>query len=216
MLPIFFGLVLFALRDTLGLAAFGNRGLRLAYGASLLAAGAILGTVAEQLSAADAQTLLNEPVAWAGAIAAHGLLWVLFERARRSDRYLSWPAWLFAIPAPLLLYVAGAATWQALRLSNLPGVVAGALIMAAYGATVLVAAFAVRRWAKRDAGPGAALRFAAVSNLSALLLVLLPHAREVRPDLALHVDWGESLAVLAVVSSMVGISFLVARRRGSH
>ena len=200
----------------MGLAAFRNRGLRLAYATSLLAAGAILGLLAERLSQADARALVDEPSAWAPAIAVHGLLWILFERARRSGRPLSRSAWLFAIPTPLLLYSAGAATWQALRWSNLPGYVAGVSVMFVYGGIVLAAAFAARRWARFDARAGAALEFAAVSNMSALLLVLLPHTAQHPQILTRHVDWVESLSVLGIVALMVGLSFWVARYRKSY
>ena len=216
LLLIFLALGLFAARDSLGLAAFRNRGLRLAYATSLLASGAILGLLAERLSQAEARALVNEPSAWAVAIGVHGLLWVLFERARRSSRPQSRSAWLFAIPSPLLLYAAGAATWQALRWSNLPGAVAGVAVMSVCGGVVLAAALAARRRARPDAGAGAALGFAAVSNMSALLLVLLPHQAQTPRILAQHIDWVESLSVLGIVALMVGLSFLVARRTRSY
>ncbi len=215
LLLVFVGLGLFAARDSLGLAVFPIRGLRLAYATALLAAGATLGLVAERLSLAEAQALVDEPSAWATAIALHGLLWILFERARRSSRPLSWPAWLFAIPSPLLLYAAGAATWQALRWSNLPGFLAGVAVISVYGGLVLAAAFAARRWTRLAAGVDAALGFAAVSNMSALLLVLLPYEAQTPRILTRHVDWVESLAVLGIVALMVGISFWVARHRRS-
>ena len=216
LLLILFALGLFAARDSLGLAAFRNRGLRLAYATSLLAAGALLGLLAERLSQAEARALFDEPSAWATAIAVHGLLWILFERARRSSRPLSRSAWLFAIPSPLLLYAAGAATWQVLRWSNLPGFLAGISVMFVYGGVVLAAAIAARRWTRLDAGVDAALGFAAVSNLGALLLVLLPHEAQAPRILAQHIDWVESLSVLGIVALMVGLSFLVARRTGSY
>lgn len=216
LLLILFALGLFAARDSLGLAAFRNRGLRLAYATSLLAAGAILGLLAERLSQAEARALANEPSAWATAIAVHGLLWTLFERARRSSRPLSRSAWLFAIPSPLLLYAAGAATWQALRWSNLPGFLAGISVMWVYGGVVFAAAIAARRWPRLDAGADAALGFAALSNLGALLLALLPHEAQTPRILTRHVDWVESLSVLGIVALMVGLSFLVARRTRSY
>lgn len=216
LLLILLALGLFAARDSLGLAAFRNRGLRLAYATSLLAAGAILGLLAERLSQAEARALVNEPSAWAAAIAVHGLLWILFERARRSSRPQSRSGWLFAIPSPLLLYAAGAATWQALRWSNLPGFLAGVSVMSVYGGVVLGAAFAARRRARRGASVVAALGFAAASNMSALLLVLLPHQSQTPRILAQHIDWVESLSVLGIVALMVGLSFLVARRTRSY
>ena len=216
LLLIFFGLGLFAARDSLGLAAFRNRGLSLAYALSLLAAGAILGLLAERLSQAEAEALVDEPSAWATAIGVHGLLWILFERARRSSHPQSRSAWLFAIPSPLLLYAAGAATWQALRWSNLPGFLAGVSVMFVYGGVVLAAAVAARRWARLDAGVNTALGFAAVSNMSALLLALLPYETQTPRILTQYVDWVESLSVLGIVALMVGLSFLVARRRRSY
>ena len=216
LVPIFFGLGLFATRDSLGLAAFRNRGLRLAYATSLLAAGAILGILTERLSQAEARALVDQPSTWATAMAVHGLLWILFERARRSNRAQSQSAWLFAIPSPLLLYAAGAATWQALRWFNLPGFLAGVSVMFAYGGIVLAAAFAARRWARPEAGVGAALGFAAVSNISALLLALLPHEAQTPRILTRNVDWVESLSVLGIVALMVGLSFWVARHRRSY
>lgn len=216
LLLIFLALGLFAARDSLGLAAFRNRGLRMAYLTSLLAAGAILGLLAERLSQAEARALVDEPSAWATAIGVHGLLWILFERARRSSRPQSRSAWLFAIPSPLLLYAAGAATWQALRWSNLPGFLAGISVMSAFGGVVLAAAIAARRWARLDAGTDAALGFAAVSNLSALLLALLPYEAQTPRILTRHVDWVESLSVLGIVALMVGLSFWVARHRRSY
>ena len=216
LLPIVLGLGLFAARDSLGLAAFRNRGLLMVYATSLLAAGAILGLVAERLSQPEARALIDEPAAWATAIAVHGLLWILFERARRSSPPISWAAWLFAIPSPLLLYAAGAATWQALRWSNLPGYLAGVSVMVVYGGVVLAAAFAGRRRGRLEAGVGAALGFAALSNMSALLLVLLPHEGHTQRILAQQIDWVESLSVLGIVAVMVGISFWVARHRRSY
>lgn len=216
LLLILFALGLFAAKDTLGLAAFPNRGLRLAYVTSLLAAGAILGLLTERLSQAEARALVDAPSAWATAIAVHGLLWILFERSRRSSRPVSRSAWLFAIPSPLLLYAAGAATWQALRWSNLPGFLAGISVMCVYGGVVFAAAIAARRWARLDAGADAALGFGAVSNLGALLLALLPHEAQTPRILTRHVDWVESLSVLGIVALMVGLSFLVARRARSY
>ena len=218
LLPILFGLGLFATRDSLGLAAFQSRGLRLVYATSLLATGAILGLLAERLSQAEALALVDEPGALATAIAVHGLLWFLFERARRSSPPSPWSAWLFAIPSPLLLYAAGAATWQALRWANLPGYLAGVTVMSVYGGVVIAATLAARRRAMLDARAeaGAALGFAAVSNLSALLLVLLPHEAHTQRILAQQIDWAESLSVLGIVALMVGISFWAARHRRSY
>ncbi len=216
LLPILAGSALFAARDSFGLAAIRDRGLRLGYATSLLAAGATLGVVAEQLSQADARALVKEPSAWGTALAVHGLLWVAFERARRSSRHLPWAGWLFAVPPPLLLYAVGAAIWQALRWTNLPGPVAGLSLISVYGAVVLVGATAVRRWARSDGTLGVPLDFAAVSNASALLLVLLPHEGQGGRVLAGQADWGQSLAVLGIVVSMVGISFAVARHRRSY
>ena len=88
--------------------------------------------------------------------------------------------------------------------------------MSVYGGIVLAAAFAARRWAWLDAGVGRALGFAAVSNLSALLLVLLPHEAQTPRILAQQIDWVESLAVLGIVALMVGLSFWVARHRRSY
>ena len=176
----------------------------------------MLGLLAERLSQAEARALVDEPSAWAAAIAVHGILWILFERARQSSSPISRSAWLFAIPSPLLLYVAGAATWQALRWSNLPGLLAGVAVMFVYGGVVLAAALAVRRWARLEAGVGTALGFAGVSNMSALLLALLPHGAQTPRILTSHVDWVESLSVLGIVALMVGLSFWVARHRRSY
>ena len=216
LLPILAGSALFVARDSLGLAAIRGRGLRLGYATSLLAAGATLGMVAEQLSQADARALVREPYAWGTALAVHGLLWIAFERARRSSRHLPWTGWLFAVPPPLLLYAVGAAIWQALRWTNLPGPLAGIALMSLYGAVVLVGAMAVRRRTRRDAGLGVPLEFAAVSNASAVLLVLLPHEAQGGRVLAGRVNWGQSLIVLGIVVAMVGISFVVARQRRSY
>jgi FtsH-binding integral membrane protein len=176
----------------------------------------MLGLLAERLSQAEARALVDEPSAWATAIAVHALLWILFERARRSSSPISRSAWLFVIPSPLLLYAAGAATWQALRWSNLPGPLAGVAVMFVYGGVVLAVALAARRRARPDARVGTALGFAAVSNMSALLLVLLPHEAQTPRILTSHVDWVESLWVLGTVALMVGLSFLVARRRRTY
>lgn len=88
--------------------------------------------------------------------------------------------------------------------------------MSVYGGVVLAAAFAARRRARLDASVGAALGFAAVSNMSALLLVLLPRQSQTPRILAQHIDWVESLSVLGIVALMVGLSFLVARRTRSY
>ncbi len=87
--------------------------------------------------------------------------------------------------------------------------------MAAYGSIVLGGSYAVRRWATPGVSTGTALKFSAASNITGLLLVLLP--REAQPERVLtrHVDWVETLSVLGIVGSMVGISFLFARHRTS-
>ena len=88
--------------------------------------------------------------------------------------------------------------------------------MFVYGGVVLAAAFAGRRRVRLDAGVGTALGFAAVSNMSVLVLVLLPHEAQTQPILAQQIDWVESLSVLGIVALMVGISFWVARHRRSY
>lgn len=213
LLPIAGAAGLFAVRDSLGLAEFRNRGLRLAHATALLAAGAVLGVVAERLSESDARALVEAPSTWGPALAMHGLLWVAFEQARRSGWNRSWAGWLFLLPPPLLLYAVGGAIWQALRWSNLPGALTGISIMAAYCGVVLACAFAVGRRASRDTRRGFVLEFSAVSNVSGLILALLPHAEQGEQVLMEQVDWVESLGVLGVVASMIGISFFVARNR---
>ena len=83
--------------------------------------------------------------------------------------------------------------------------------MFVYGGVVLAATFAARRRSRLDAGTGPALAFAAVSNMSALLLVLLPHEAQTQRIMAQQIDWIESLSVLGVVALMVGISFGIVR-----
>ena len=215
-LPIGLGLVLFAARDSLGLAAFQVRALRLAYCASLLVAGGSLGAIAEQLSLTDARALVGEPFVWGPAIAVHGLLWLLFESAKRNRRLLAWSRWLLVLPPPLLMYAVGAATWHALRWANLPGPLAGACVMAGYGAVVFVVAFALRRRAASQPAAGTALGFLAASNISGLLLPLLPHRTQPGRALPGNVDWAQSLPVLGIVVSLVSASFLWARLRNSY
>lgn len=214
-LPISLGFALFAARDSLGLAAFQVRGLRLAYCFSLLVAGGALGAVAERLSLTDGRALVGEPLVWGPAVAVHCILWILFEAAKRSSRFVPGCRWLLVAPPPLLLYAGGAATWHALRWVNLPGPVAGACVMSAYGAVAIGAAFALRRWASRPMAPGLALQFLATSNISGLLLALIP--RRIQPGQALagEVNWAQSLPVLGIVASLAGASFLWARLRAS-
>ena len=213
LLPALCGLALFAVRDCLGLAAFASRGSRLAYLASVLATGAALGLVAGQLSRADARAVAEEPLLLGAAIAVHVLLWFLLERSKPSARHA---AWLFVLPSPVLLYAAGGAAWHALRWTNLSGPLAGVSVMALYGALVLAAALAARRWYAPGVRPGAALEFAVAANLSGLLLAFLPHEAQAGRALTQHVDWAQSLSVLAIVASMVCLSFLFARYRRSY
>lgn len=215
-LPISLGLGLFAARDSLGLAAFQAGGLRLAYWVSLLVAGGSLGAVAERLSLTDARALVGEPLVWGPAIVVHGILWVLFEAAKRSSRLCPWSRWLLIVPPPLLMYAVGAATWNALRWANLPGPLAGALVMSGYGALVFIAAFALRRRAAGQPTSGTALEFLAASNISGLLLALLPHRIQPGRVLARDVDWAQTSAVLGVVVSLVSASFVWARLRNSY
>ena len=87
--------------------------------------------------------------------------------------------------------------------------------MSAYGAVAIGAAFALRRWASRPMAPGLALQFLATSNISGLLLALIP--RRIQPGQALagEVNWAQSLPVLGIVASLAGASFLWARLRAS-
>jgi len=215
-LPIGLGLGLFAARDSLGLAAFRVGGLRLAYSASLLVAGGSLGAVAGQLSLTDARALADDPLVWGPGIAVHGVLWLLFEVAKRSSRLFPWSRWLLVVPPPLLMCAVGAATWHALRWANLPGPLAGACVVSGYGAVVFVAAFVLRRRAAGQPAAGTALEFLAASNLSGLLLALLPYRIEPGRALAWNVDWAQSLAVLGIVVSLASASFLWARLRDSY
>ncbi len=216
LLPALCGLALFAVRDCLGLAAFASRGSSLAYLASALATGAALGLLAGQLSRADARAVAEEPLLLGAAIAVHVLLWFLLERSKRSQPSARQAAWLFVLPSPVLLYAAGGAAWHALRWTNLSGPLAGVSVMALYGALVLAAAFAARRWYAPGVRPGAALEFAIAANLSGLLLVFLPHEAQAGRALTQHVDWAQSLSVLVIVASMVCLSFLFARYRRSY
>ena len=88
--------------------------------------------------------------------------------------------------------------------------------MSGYGAVVLVAAFVLRRRAAGQPAAGTALEFLAASNLSGLLLALLPYRIEPGRTLAWHVDWSQSLAVLGIVASLASASFLWARLRNSY
>ena len=94
---------------------------------------------------------------------------------------------------------------------NLPGYLAGVSVMFVYGGVVLALRSQPGAGPDSDAGAGPALAFAAVSNMSALLLVLLPHEAQTQRIMAQQIDWIESLSVLGVVALMVGISFGVAR-----
>ena len=203
------GFGLFAARDALGLAAFRSRGLRAAYLAMGLGAGSVLGLAAESLSRQDALALVGEPWFLASAVSIHCILWLLFERARRSRRPRQSVGWLFLLPPPVLLFATGVAVWNVLLVANAPGSLAGAAIMAVYGAVALTAAAAARRLASREG----ALAFAATTNLSALLLVILPQEAVPGRASALPIDWAHSLPVLGIIASMVGISFLIARLR---
>jgi|GEM_PF-5179088 len=211
LLLVLCGLALFGARDALGLARFGDRKLVALHAAATLATCCILGALADQISREQAQALLRNSAFWVPALIIHVGLWFAFQRAKRESRSATWPARLFAIPAPLLVYSLGGASWFTLLNSNLPGPAAGAAVGAVYAATVLGAARVLRSRRSGAEDRRKALDLGASANLAAFLLLPL-HQESSESRLSTYVvDWAETGVALGATTLLVGASFLLNR-----
>ncbi len=196
--------VLFCIRDARLLRV--RPRLAFAYGPMLLLAGAMCGLAAESLSADGALAVVLDVRFWLPAIAVHAAL--SYGSARRS-RLGKPPDWLSVLPGPVLCAaMVGAGRLALARIDDSSGLATGLALGCAFaGASGLVAATGLLG---RDAA--GSLRFAAVTHLSALLVVPALAAPE-SPLAAQPVDWRVTALVLGAVGTVLLLSFAWHRAR---
>ena len=197
-------LALFCLRDARLIVS--RLGLLFALVPMLLLAAGICGVIAENLSEQRADELLGDPRLWISAMLLHAALALL---AARKYRRAGIPDWIAVVPTPItgigltlgsravLVYWDGA-----------EGVFVGVALAGVYLVAVGLIAAAV--WPRRD-GP-AALRYSALTNLSALLLVPSSAVLD-NPIATQSIEWERTALVLASISAIVTVSFFWHRSR---
>ena len=171
-----------------------------------LAAAAGCGLVAERLSAADADRWMGDSRFWLPAVLLHATL--SLHAARKSR--LEGPAGLISVlPTPVwCVAMTGAARIALVRIDGAMGLSTGLALGAAY----LVATALIAVLGRARANPRTALRFAAATQISAILLVpaatVLDRSIEGQP-----VDWLVSGVVISLVALIMALSFAWHRRR---
>lgn len=197
-------LALFLLRDGRALASRP----RAALGAAplWLAAAAACGLLAERLSAPAAESWIRDARIWLPAALIH----VAFAlRAAKLAGRGQPPAWSVLAPSPVwCVAVVGGLRRALVGWHGWTGWSVGLAFGCAYCAVAALVALALRD--RRDPRP--ALRLAAASHCSALLLI--PVAAVAKETVRFHgVDWRVTAAVLAGVGAMLASSFAWHRRR---
>lgn len=180
--------------------------LSFAYVPIVLGAAVVCGMLAETLSAAEADAWLRDARFWLPAASTHVLLSYWSERlGRRGTR----ADWIAVFPAPV--WGVGMIAVGRLVLTDVDGLTGPATGLAMGIAYVLlVGSLALLGWF--DAGPASALRFAAISHLSALLLIPVAVALE-RPIEIQTVDWRVTALVGVFVGLLLAVSFIWHRSR---
>ena len=183
--------------------------LSIAYAPIVLGAAIACGMLAETLSAAEADAWLRDARFWLPAASAHVLLSYWSERLSRRRTSADW---ITVLPAPV--WGVGMIAVGRLVLTDVDGLTGSAVGLATGMAYVLlVGCLALLGWF--DASPAGALRFAAISHLSALLLIPVAVALE-RPIEMQSVDWRVTALVAAFVGLLLAASFVWHRsRRGT-
>ena len=180
--------------------------LSIAYVPMVLAAAVACGMLAESLSAAEADAWLRDARFWLPAASTHVFLSYWSERLGRRGTSADWIA---VLPAPV--WGVGMIAVGRLVLTDVDGLTGPAIGLAMGIAYVLlVSSVALLRWF--DASPAAALRFAAISHLSALLLIPVAVALE-RPIEIQTVDWRVTALVGVFVGLLLAVSFIWHRSR---
>ena len=166
------------------------------------------GLIAERLSASEALAWLSDVRFWVPATLLHVAL--AYWSARRSHR--TKPVDLIsALPTPVWAVVMIGCAREALaRAANSTGLSVGIVLGSAYLLAVGLA-FGISRPSRNDS---AALRLAAVTHISALLLI--PGATMLNRPLAVQpVDWPATGAVITGVTLLLTLSFAWHRLRRS-
>ena len=176
------------------------------YAPIVLAAAVGCGMLAETLSASEADAWLSDARFWLPAAAVHALLAYLSERRVRRGRGVDLIA---VLPAPVWgVGVIGAGRLTLTHVDGLTGASVGLALGAAYVLTV--GCLTLSRWF--DASPAVALRFAAISHVSALLLIPVAVALQRRIEIQ-AVDWRITVLVGGVVGLVLAVSFFWHRSR---
>ena len=172
----------------------------------LLAASAGCGLVAERISADEATAWLTDVRLWLPALLLHALLSFHSARLGRMNKQVDW---ISLLPAPLwLVATTGGARAALASIDGVTGVPVGLALGAAYSA----AAGSLAIWGRFDRGPRAALRFASVTHISAILLVPAATVLD-RPVSGQRVDWFVTAIVIGSVALILGMSFVWHRYR---
>lgn len=180
--------------------------LSIAYAPIVLGAAVVCGMLAETLSADEADAWLRDARFWLPAASAHVVLSYWSEKLGRRRASADWitvlppPVWGVGMIAVGRLVLTG--------VDGLTGTAVGLGMGIAY--VLLVGCLAFLGWF--DASPVGALRFAAISHLSALLLIPVAVALE-RPIEIQTVDWRVTALVAVFVGLLLGVSFVWHRSR---
>ena len=180
--------------------------LSIAYVPMLLGTTVGCGMFAETLSASEADAWLRDVRFWLPAASIHVVLSYWSERRGRLGRSADW---LAILPAPVWSVGMIAVGRLALtHVDGLTGVAVGLVMGTAY--VLVVGSLALCGWF--DKSSAAALRFAAISHLSALLLIPVAVALE-RPIEIQTVDWRVTALVAGFVGLLLAVSFFWHRSR---
>ncbi len=173
----------------------------------LLAVSAGCGLFAERLSVNDATAWLVDGRFWIPAALLHALLSFRSARRGRTNKRADW---ISLLPAPVwCVAITGGARMALARFDDVTGLSVGLALGAAYAAAV----GSVAIFRRLDPDARAALRFASVTHMSAILLV--PAAAMLdRPLSSQPVDWIVTGIVTSFVVLILGLSFALHRLRG--
>lgn len=180
--------------------------LSIAYAPIVLGAAVVCGMLAETLSAAEADAWLRDARFWLPAASAHVVLSYWSERLGRRRTIADW---ITVLPAPV--WGVGMIAVGRVVLTDVDGLTGTAVGLAMGVAYVLLVGFlALVGWF--GSSPAGALRFAAISHLSALLLIPVAVALE-RPIEIQTVDWRVTALVAVFVGLLLAVSFVWHRSR---
>ena len=196
--------LLFCVRDGRLLAS--RPGISIATIPILLVASAGCGLLAERISLDQATAWLADFRFWMPASLLHLLLSFHAVRRGRLGKQVDWVS---LMPAPVWFVAVTGGAWMALaRMDNVTGLMVGLVLGTAYSAGVGLIAV----WGRSRSDPQAALRFGAMSHISAILLVPAATVLD-RPLSGQPVDWLVTAVVLGSLAILLALSFAWHRYR---